>query len=451
MQYDTLVVLVSSYKFIFFMLCVLLPKILIETVRYDLIFDKTTRGDYGRQYPGIDKLHSLIKLFIKYQVICLSMSYISINCIAKGMPIEELVKQVIGLSRFSIPDGNAFWKVAAICAVALFLVDVLRYIAISRKIYDVFISYKSDDAEIVREIAERLISSGLNVWFAEYEILLSWRGMFQWNINKGIKLSKYALAFTSDEYAKSKHCHEEMRRLLIHLGTDKVIEINMQQGNKTREKFPELKNCPSIDFNGNIDSTIDFIRQITGFEIQPSIKTTASNGNQDIICDNFIYRGNAYLVNLTGWKFISSTNDGLNDLHLYEYKKINDKCGLFMNFYARRDDERSFHDNGKLNDRDYYNNLLKYARKYFWKHMPATPIGVHLFFHDGKGQLALTYWVKKGRPYWSRKFSVIAKPPNCSYPVEVAFTFGFKGQVSYADFCRYACVMEETVKSLQWQ
>ena len=36
--------------------------------------------------------------------------------------------------------------------------------------FDVFLSYSSKDKDVVLEIAERLKSDGLNVWFDEWEI-----------------------------------------------------------------------------------------------------------------------------------------------------------------------------------------------------------------------------------------------------------------------------------------
>lgn len=38
--------------------------------------------------------------------------------------------------------------------------------------YDAFITYKSEDADLVRNVADQLIASGIRVWFAEYQVLL---------------------------------------------------------------------------------------------------------------------------------------------------------------------------------------------------------------------------------------------------------------------------------------
>ena len=36
----------------------------------------------------------------------------------------------------------------------------------------VFLSYKSEDSNLVRQVAEQLIGCGIDVWFNEYRILL---------------------------------------------------------------------------------------------------------------------------------------------------------------------------------------------------------------------------------------------------------------------------------------
>lgn len=38
--------------------------------------------------------------------------------------------------------------------------------------YDLFLSYKTEDSEIVRPIADNLLAVGIKVWFAEYELSL---------------------------------------------------------------------------------------------------------------------------------------------------------------------------------------------------------------------------------------------------------------------------------------
>jgi hypothetical protein len=358
--------------------------------------------------------------------------------------LEELKRQSSGFSIFSLPGNHVFWKVAILGATVVFLVDIFRYIFRSKKIYDIFISYKSEDAEVVRKITERLMSSGINVWFAEHEILLTNRWFFQWHINKGIKLSKYVLAFTSDDHAKSRHCNKEINLSLKYQGTDNVIEIVMHEGDLTHKKFPEFKKCSAIKFDDNIDAITEFIQQKTGLEIKPLAAAIKKVDDDYYGAD---YLGSRYMVNIKEWSFKESNSDGV---HLFEYKNFAGKGALLMNFFARRDDERRSLHNQSVDDRELYYKLLIFARKYFIKDMPATPVGVHLFFYKNLSQLGLTYWVKGKYPFWSRKYSIIAEPSTYSFPVEVAFTFSLMSTASYSEFCHYTQVMEETAKSLRW-
>lgn len=67
--------------------------------------------------------------------------------------------------------------------------------------WDFFISYHSEDANVVRRIAERLILGGYRVWFAEYRVLLANYEDFEDEIVQGIKHSSFALLFTTPKYA----------------------------------------------------------------------------------------------------------------------------------------------------------------------------------------------------------------------------------------------------------
>ena len=67
--------------------------------------------------------------------------------------------------------------------------------------YDFFVSYKSQDVGIVRQIAEQLIAGGVSIWFAEYMMLFSvlsgWsNSKLKQAINNGIQQAKFGICFT---------------------------------------------------------------------------------------------------------------------------------------------------------------------------------------------------------------------------------------------------------------
>jgi hypothetical protein len=71
-------------------------------------------------------------------------------------------------------------------ALALIAIVLLVCAAVYKAKPEVFISYKSDDAEAVRHTVEVLIGNGLKVWFAEYEVLIKNYDNFDREIRRGI-------------------------------------------------------------------------------------------------------------------------------------------------------------------------------------------------------------------------------------------------------------------------
>ncbi len=79
--------------------------------------------------------------------------------------------------------------------------------------YDAFVSYKSEDANEVRTIVDSLLANGLNVWFAEYFVLLPKYDDFQALIDSAIDSSHHGILFTNEAWARSLYCQLEVLRL----------------------------------------------------------------------------------------------------------------------------------------------------------------------------------------------------------------------------------------------
>lgn len=91
-----------------------------------------------------------------------------------------------------------------------------------------FISYKSNDAALVRTIAETLMSHGVRVWFAEYEVLLSNYEEFQLAIDRGIDRCEYAILFATQEWAESRWCQVEIGRIMQRIRMDRILCVNFR-------------------------------------------------------------------------------------------------------------------------------------------------------------------------------------------------------------------------------
>lgn len=137
------------------------------------------------------------------------------------------------------------------------------------KPYDFFISYKSEDAMRIRPLVEQMLASGLNVWFAEYNITLNSWDAFEREIEAGISNARYGLCFTNKNYIESLYCVAELDQLLApgNCGPSQVIEIQFPPHALPHQRYPQLKNIPVIQYQDDPDALMAQINQITGQSI----------------------------------------------------------------------------------------------------------------------------------------------------------------------------------------
>jgi len=101
----------------------------------------------------------------------------------------------------------------------------------SKPEFDLFVSYRSYDSLLVRQIAEQLIAAGFKIWFAEYSIDATSRIDFQEMINQGIAKSKRILCFTNDDYNSSEYCQVEAFIIQQLKKSDQILEIELLDSN----------------------------------------------------------------------------------------------------------------------------------------------------------------------------------------------------------------------------
>src|SRR4051794_37121919 len=73
-----------------------------------------------------------------------------------------------------------------------------------RPSFDVFLSYKAEEVNLVRQVADGLIACGYCPWLDEYLILLAERGRFEEAIRVGVENSRWGLLFMSHRYRQSE-------------------------------------------------------------------------------------------------------------------------------------------------------------------------------------------------------------------------------------------------------
>lgn len=308
--------------------------------------------------------------------------------------------------------------------------------------YDAFISYKSQNVALARQVADRLIASGRRVWFAEYEVLLHNRERFEQEIDRGIARSRYGIAITNDLYACSKACRKEIAQLLARCGAARVIEIRWPPQPATRCLFPALEDAPALDSTGDPEAALEFISRVTGWPIVAGVHLVRPVTPQ-------FHRGRClgigYAVDVAGWTLVRRSFHGggpcyrLRDSPLYwnlQYGAADDLAAL----QARRRWGRF-----EADDRQLFDDTCRYARRYFSEVNSANAAGVHMLLAGGMGQFAVTY--SRDR-FLKRRYSVMLTAPGTETSAEFVFTFEFDGDV--AEYCRHCALMDDLVASLRW-
>lgn len=105
----------------------------------------------------------------------------------------------------------------------------------------IFLSYKSEDANLVRLVAEYLIAGGLDVWFNEYQILPENYERFTEAIDEGIRQATHAVVFTNNRWSRADWCLYEMKGLLRSIADrSRIVEVCIPYEDEPRHVFQEL-------------------------------------------------------------------------------------------------------------------------------------------------------------------------------------------------------------------
>ncbi len=311
--------------------------------------------------------------------------------------------------------------------------------AVRRPMYDVFLSYKSEDVALVRRVADLLTAAGVRVWFAEYEVRLR-RRRFEAALRKGLRQSAWGVAFTNNRYVDSPWCRREIEVLLRRRGAGRVLEVQLPREDQPRRRYPALSSSPALE-SRDAAEILAFVGSHTGFEgrteVDMSSGATARYEGR--------YLGRPLTLDTTGWVVHQSAQDGeIGGLTF----RLQDERRVFVNLWAHPEES----DAGRraeqtVDDRRMFDFLARFARGHL-RRLPVPGVqaaGVHLFFHSGLSQIALTYPMGQ---YWTRKVSLVIPNRETGRVAEFEFTFGFLG--SFAEYCRHAALMDRLAQSLAW-
>ncbi|MFH1763050.1 MAG: toll/interleukin-1 receptor domain-containing protein [Gemmatimonadota bacterium] len=324
------------------------------------------------------------------------------------------------------------------------------------KPFDVFISYKSEDVHVVRQIADLLLASGLKVWFAEYLILLSEKyrqeeaegadTAIQGALDRGIRSSRRGVLFTNDRYVGSHWCRQELDALLgpEGPGLENLIEVMIPSEPGTRERYPQLSTCPAMRFEGDLARTYQGLAHFLGSP--PAPIPSGDSGPRRWHRDPRA----GYSLDVTGWEVTDPGGGkifgGIQGPRLERsLGGIRVKGNLSIGPAAER--PRPIPGPGLTQDdrealRLSFSRAKGFADRYL-THSGDQCAGAHVLFYGGFSHLVLTY---RKAGLWMRRYSVVVPHHRTSEGTEYAFVFGFEGP--FTELCRHASELDALVLSL---
>ena len=313
-------------------------------------------------------------------------------------------------------------------------------------LYHVFISYKSLNAGLARAVTEWLMSCGLRVWFAEYQILLHDRDKFQERIDGGTSRSQCAIALTNDDYIRSDHCTNELRALASTSGCDPRYLLEVALGTSAlADAFLRSHNLQCLTmphFFRGLRELQEWLTENLPFDklfvppLTPNSKTNPISG-----------LSGAYRLDLMGWR-VTAQEKGWLPNGVFEGPRFTfanegvNLQGQLSVSSVRGLDRKSMQFGTELsNQRNYYNALIEFAKS----HVSITDlkcVGVHLFCASQEVHFAITATC---RNVWQRDYTL---EMSDAYGNGIEFTLQFQFQGAFNEFCKYLPVMDSVAESL---
>lgn len=344
----------------------------------------------------------------------------------------------------------------------------------------VFISYKSEDANLVRQTAEELTAVGLDLWFNEYRILAAEYEQFEDAIDDGVRRATHAVVFTNNRWARSKWCGIEMEGLLERIpDRSRIVEVAIPWEDGPREAFPDLLGRPAVLFQGDPrrpshDDVHRLVVEILGRlgygTSQTALPAIESKPvwlpSYGVTFDPGPFRlwPERTRRQLVARRLQSDTVLGLRTavFHLG-----GDKIDVSMDAYATNYESPisrlEISDAGASDDRAVYAAYRGYAKNWFptehghFRHVDFQPKGLHLVFVEGTSQIGVSYVSKmegeaRDEARWERRYAVrIPNPLRPDARGELAFVFsvGLPGDEAQQlrAFCRLAPWFDAVVES----
>lgn len=374
---------------------------------------------------------------------------------APQLGLPALSPQAADFMRWTAPrDGAALAPLPRVLAqtsvlhyvatawIAIFFLNTL-WRCLGRSLYDIFISYKSQDVALARRIAEAFIAAGWKVWFAEYRILLDRRAQFLPMFGIGAVESRYGMVITNDRWAKSKHCSREARILMAVKTPEEILELRAPSEALPHQLFPKLAHSPVLD-STDVAEVLEFVESKTTLPPCPAgLRPIASAPGSARF--HTIYDGRACSIEVGQWDLFGdpASLSGVS----WRFKHL--PAGVLEGTVAispMQANQIAKEGRWGLGEELMFDVMAHYARKTLKRHAGRAR-GVHLFFYQDRPQMGLTHW-GGDFPAWHRNIMLDVQSGAGDRAANFHFFFRFQG--SFPEYCRYAHLMDDLALSLQW-
>lgn len=317
----------------------------------------------------------------------------------------------------------------------------------------IFISYKSENANIVRIIVDNLITNDIEVWFAEYKVLSINYSKFDETlkneIDNAIEKSSHAIIFSNNLYEKSEYCNHEKQKILKLIPPENIIQVCTPKENHPIPDIQNIKEIPTISYNGKNQE------EIQTFIVRKIFRNANLYLKQNVLSPlgkpNF-YQFRYGKLNI-GDLIPMEPNKKLGIVgqnHEFRFKgkldstDVNFEINIDPYNSSLKDENLELIQRNEKDDRKVYKQLIDRAKGWYGNDDSMNEFGLHLFWHNKNTHIGLTYFseIPNYGISWTRIYSIIFEDILANRIMTVSFEFkGFfttKNKLrSFKKFCQF--------------
>ncbi|MCP4677646.1 MAG: toll/interleukin-1 receptor domain-containing protein [Deltaproteobacteria bacterium] len=309
--------------------------------------------------------------------------------------------------------------------------------------YDVFVSYKSEDAWLARPCAELLLAAGWRVWFDEYVILLTEGKQFRREMILGVWRSRYGVCITTKSYFSSRWCREELRGLMKKHRRNPQRIVNARLSEYPTPTTIDLPMGPTNTCT-SLHSLMRFVEQATGLASVPAPDESRPLRKSDFLTHSDLPRG--WRLDTSGWikgepvepRVIHRDGSGVDYVRPYRRGMV--VCHAQLRRTGKRNHLASTVKLSALQ------TLKVEAQAEFGDIYLLECLGVHVIKALKKTHPGFTLFVGRLPTAWCRVYRVFLDDCGRRHTWMAEFEFSLQG--TFREFCAVTHFMDHMVSSI---